>query len=122
MESLRSSGDYKDLLSLLNAEQARYLIIGGFALAHHGRPRYTKDLDIWIDANGDNPTRVYRALARFGAPLESVSEDDLKDPETILQIGVEPVRVDLLSDIPGVRFDECWQRKEAGYYGRFPSS
>jgi len=62
MESLRSSGDFRELLSLFNAEGVRYLIIGGFALAHYGRPRYTKDLDIWVDPADENPSRVFQAL------------------------------------------------------------
>jgi hypothetical protein len=120
MESLRSSGDFKELLSLLNDEGVSYLIVGGFALAHYGRPRYTKDLDVWIDAQSDNASRVFKALARFGAPLDRVTVDDLRDPESMLQIGVEPVRVDILSGISGVTFADAWERREPSNYGDVP--
>jgi hypothetical protein len=117
MESLRSSGDFRELLSLFNEEGVRYLIVGGFALAHYGRPRYTKGLDVWIDRTGDNPDRVFRALGRFGAPLDDVRVDDFADPEIVFQIGVEPLRIDILSDISGIEFVEAWGRREPSAYG-----
>jgi hypothetical protein len=120
MESLRSSADFKELLSLFNEESVRYLIVGGFALAAYGRPRYTKDLDVWIDPAGDNPARVYRALARFGAPLGDITAADLGDSDAVVQLGVEPIRIDILSDISGVRFDEAWPRRQASNYGDVP--
>jgi predicted nucleotidyltransferase len=120
MESLRSSDDFRDLLSLFNEEGVRYLIVGGFALAHYGRPRYTKDLDLWIDARDDNPARALRALSRFGAPLEHITVDDLTDPECIFQVGVEPIRVDILSAISGVQFGDAWARREQSSYGTVP--
>lgn len=116
MESLRSSGDFKELLSLFNDEGVRYLIVGAFALAYFGRPRYTKDLDIWVDPAGDNPKRVFRALGRFGAPLESVTVEDFGDEDTIFQIGVEPVRIDILPGISGVAFDAAWLRRVRAQY------
>lgn len=116
MESLRSSGDFKELLSLFNEERVRYLIVGAFALAYFGRPRYTKDLDIWVDPAGDNPTRVFRALATFGAPLESVTVEDFGDEDTVFQIGVEPLRIDILAGISGVAFGAAWSRRVAGEY------
>lgn len=120
MESLRSSGDFRELLSLFNDEAVRYLIVGGFALAHYGRPRYTKDLDIWVDCSDGNAERVYRALGRFGAPLESVTVEDFTDPEVIFQIGVEPLRIDILPGISGVEFSEAWRRREPSTYGDVP--
>lgn len=120
MESLRSSGDFRELLSLFNAENVRYLIVGGFALAHYGQPRYTKDLDIWVDRTGDNPGRVFRALARFGAPLGDVKVDDFADPEIVFQVGVEPLRIDILPDISGIEFSDAWNRREPSTYGDVP--
>jgi hypothetical protein len=120
MESLRSSDDFRDLLSLFNDEGVRYLIVGGFALAYHGRPRYTKDLDVWIDPLADNPARAFKALARFGAALDRVTVDDLRDPECVFQVGVEPIRVDILSAISGVRFEDAWDRREQSTYGNVP--
>jgi len=116
MESLRNSGDFRELLSRLNGEGARYLVVGGFALAHYGRPRYTKDLDVWIDPCGDNPERVFRALATFGAPLEQLSVDDLRDPDVVFQIGVEPIRIDILSSVTGLDFKDAWENREPSSY------
>jgi hypothetical protein len=120
MESLRSSGDFRELLSLFNDEGVRYLIVGAFALAYFGRPRYTKDLDIWIDPADENPERVFRALARFGAPLESVSAEDFRDEETVFQIGVEPVRIDILAGVSGVAFESAWPRRIQATYVDVP--
>src|SRR5579872_5468196 len=120
MESLRSSGDFKELLSLFNDEGVRYLIVGAFALAHFGRPRYTKDLDVWVDPNGDNPARVFRSLAKFGAPLAGVSVDDFADEDAVFQIGIEPLRIDILVGISGVTFGNAWPRRVTSEYGGIP--
>jgi hypothetical protein len=120
MESLRNSADFRELLSSLNAEDASYLIIGGFALAHYGRARYTKDLDVWIDRGGNNPERVFRALAKFGAPLADITVADFRDPDCVIQVGVEPIRVDILSDISGVTFAEAWKNRQPSSYGDVP--
>jgi hypothetical protein len=76
--------------------------------------------DIWIDPARDNPESVFRALARFGAALDDVSSDDFRDPDCVFQLGVEPIRVDLLCDIDGVAFDEIWPRRLASHYGSIP--
>jgi hypothetical protein len=120
MESLRSSGDFRELLSLFNAEAVRYLVVGGFALAHYGRPRYTKDLDIWVDRTEENARKIFRALARFGAPLEKLTYRDFAEPDVVLQIGMEPIRVDLLTDISGIDFANAWDRREISKYGDVP--
>jgi len=120
MESLRSSGDFRELLSLFNAEKVRYLIVGGFALAHYGRPRYTKDLDIWVDRSEENARRVFLALTKFGAPVENLSYRDFIEPEVVFQVGVEPLRIDLLTDITGVQFEGAWSRRESSMYGSVP--
>lgn len=120
MESLRSSSDFRELLSLFNAEEVRYLIVGGFALAHYGQPRYTKDLDIWIDRGEHNARKVFRALAQFGAPLDKLSDRDFAEPDIVFQIGVEPLRIDILTDISGVEFAEAWDRREKSTYGDTP--
>ena len=100
--------DFRDILSALSAEGAEFLIVGAYALAAHGMPRATKALDIWVGRSGDNPQRVYRALASFGAPPDQLKPADLARDDTIFQIGVAPNRVDVLTSIGGVDFQEAW--------------
>jgi hypothetical protein len=120
MEYLPISEDFKELLSLFADEKVRYLIIGGYAVTHYGYPRYTKDLDLWIDRTDDNAKRVFRALSRFGAPVQGMSEADFKEAGSVFLFGVEPLRVDILNDIDGVQFDEAWGRKQSTLYGGVP--
>ncbi|HEY5492566.1 MAG TPA: hypothetical protein VIK25_15345 [Gemmatimonadaceae bacterium] len=106
--------DWADFLfALLNAD-ARFLVIGAHALAAHGVPRATQDLDVWVDSTGDNPGRVLRALAAFGAPVASlkVTVADLARPDAVIQIGVPPTRIDLLTSISGVSaFAQAWDAR-----------
>lgn len=117
---MQISSDYVDLLSALNDEGAEYLVVGAYAVAYHARPRYTKDLDLWIRSDRENATRVHRALVRFGAPMEETSVADLTDPASILQIGVEPVRVDILTSLPGLSFEEAWAAGCVAHFGGQP--
>ena len=114
--------DFRDLLRALSDAEARFLIVGAYAVSFHAEPRATGDLDIWIDATPENAERVHRALAAFGAPLTELSVADLTRPETVFQIGVVPRRIDILTSITGVTFAEAWpHRSEARYEGvRFP--
>lgn len=100
--------DFRDMLSEFNAGDVEYLIVGGYAVAHHGYVRATGDLDFWVRRTPENADRVLRALATFGAPAGLVTRDDLLNPEMIAQIGVEPNRIDILSDIDGVDFDDAY--------------
>lgn len=110
--------DFVEMLSALNAAGADYLVVGAHALAAHGVPRATGDLDIWIRATPDNAGRVLEALRSFGAPLFDLSIEDLTRPEVVFQIGVVPVRIDLLTSISGVAFDEGWKgRTQASVEG-----
>jgi hypothetical protein len=106
--------DFVEMLSALNAAGAEYLVVGAHALAAHGVPRATGDLDIWVRSTPDNARRVLDALREFGAPLFDLSIDDLSQPETVFQIGVVPVRIDLLTSISGVDFEEAWARRIPG--------
>jgi hypothetical protein len=92
----------------LNAHAVEYLVVGAHALAAHGQVRATKDLDIWIRPDKANSRRVIEALREFGAPLQDLTEKDLTEPGLIVQIGVAPVRIDLLTAIDGVDFAEAW--------------
>jgi predicted nucleotidyltransferase len=114
------NSDFSDLLRALNDANAKYLIVGGIALAFHDRPRFTKDLDLFIDRSPENAARVYRALAHFGAPLHTLTVEDLQSPELVYQIGVDPVRVDILTDIDGVAFSDAWDHRLSESYGDIP--
>lgn len=100
--------DFLDILSALSAEKADYLLVGAYALAVHGYPRATGDLDVWVRPSPENAERVWRALLVFGAPLLDLTPDDLARPETVFEIGVAPQRIDILAGIDGLTFDEGW--------------
>jgi hypothetical protein len=105
------SPDFRDLLCELCAAEARFLIVGGYAVALHGRPRATNDLDVWVEASVDNAPRVLRALRAFGAPLHGLTERDLETPDVGLQIGVPPQRIDVLTRVSGIVFEDAWPNR-----------
>jgi hypothetical protein len=100
--------DFVDLLRAFGAHDVRFLIVGAYALALHGRPRATGDLDVWIDATRDNASRVMAALAEFGAPMDVIDESDFSRPGVVYQIGVAPGRIDILTQLTGLTFEEAW--------------
>ncbi|HEY7558050.1 MAG TPA: hypothetical protein VIH18_24870 [Candidatus Binatia bacterium] len=100
--------DFRDLLAEFNARQVEFLLVGAHALAAHGHVRATQDLDVWVRPSLENATRVIEALRSFGAPLHDLTEKDLSTRGLIFQIGVEPIRIDVLTVIDGVQFDEAW--------------
>src|SRR5438128_4264223 len=106
--------DFIDLLRTFADAEVRFLVVGAYALALHGRPRATGDLDVWVEATPDNARRVLRALAEFGAPLNDVSEADLATPGVVYQIGVQPGRIDILTDLTGITFAEAWLDRAHG--------
>lgn len=110
---MAESPHYKELLQLLNEFEVEYLIVGGFAVMKYGEPRYTKDLDVWVHNSAQNAARVVEALRRFGAPLEhdGITRETFAGKQIVYQIGVAPVRIDILSQITGVDFKDAWQRK-----------
>lgn len=112
--------DFRDLFAALNAAGAKYLLVGGYALAFHGHPRFTKDLDVWVEASDENAGRVHHALADFGAPLHELSREDLTRSGIVFQIGVPPNRIDILTSIDGVRFEDAWPERETTGYGETP--
>ena len=105
--------DFRDLLAALVASGARFLVVGAYAMAVHGVPRATGDLDVWIAADPDNADRVWAALARFGAPLAAmgVTRVDLLRPDQVVQIGLPPRRIDVLTGVTGLTFDEAWKNR-----------
>ena len=103
--------DFRDILSCLKSEEVEFLIVGAYALATHGFPRATGDIDVWVRNTPDNAGKTFRALRKFGAPLLDLSEDDFTSPDMILQIGVEPCRIDLMTGIDGIGFDQGWRNR-----------
>ncbi|MBA3397060.1 MAG: hypothetical protein H0T89_30805 [Deltaproteobacteria bacterium] len=102
---------FSEILSELSAAGVEYIVVGAFAVAAHGNPRATGDIDIWVRPTRENAARVLSALRAFGAPLFDLSIDDLVDEQTVFQIGVAPVRIDILTGIDGVSFDQAWPRR-----------
>jgi predicted nucleotidyltransferase len=114
------NSDFEDLLSILNDEGVKYLVVGGYAVIAYTEPRYTKDIDLWISADPANARRIFRALARFGAPLHEVTVKDFATPGLVFQIGVAPVRVDVLMSLTGVDFAACWKSRTRLRVGGVP--
>lgn len=103
--------DFRDMLSCLKSEEVEFVVVGAYALAAHGFPRATGDIDIWVRNSPANSHKVLRALVQFGAPLSDLSEKDLTSPDMVVQIGIEPCRIDLMTGIDGVEFDDAWKNK-----------
>jgi hypothetical protein len=103
---------YRDILAELSAAEAEYLLIGAFAVATYVEPRTTGDIDLWVRPGPENAARVWRALAAFGAPISMLTPEELAKPGFFFQIGVAPVRIDLLTAIDGVTFEEAWAERE----------
>jgi hypothetical protein len=105
------NSDFSDLLRIFNVNHVKYLVIGGYAVVQYAEPRFTKDLDVWISTDIANAEAVFKSLREFGAPLEELSVKDFSEEGYFFQMGIPPVRVDILMGIPGAHFDECWQRR-----------
>jgi predicted nucleotidyltransferase len=103
--------DFKEFAELLNSNGVEYLIVGGYALAAYGHPRYTGDLDFWIGCDPGNATRVLKALEQFGFGSLGIAQTDLTTPERVIQLGFPPHRIDLLTSIDGVDFGPAYARK-----------
>jgi hypothetical protein len=99
--------DFRDILSAFCEEKVEFMLVGAYAVAAHGVPRATGDIDLWIRNSSENAERVWRALKKFGAPLSDLTKDDLTSPGTVIQLGVTPRRIDILTQITGVGFAEA---------------
>ena len=106
--------DYKDLLSAFNAHGVRYLIVGAYAVIFHAQPRFTKDIDLFIQADPANAQAIYAALAAFGAPLEGIRPKDFAERGSFFRFGRDPHGFDIHPEIPGVDFDAAWKRRVEG--------
>ena len=113
---------YKELLQLLNEFEVEYLIVGGFAVMKYGEPRYTKDLDVWVNNSSQNSDRVVAALKKFGAPLDhdGISAETFTEKQVVYQIGIAPVRIDILTGITGVEFSNAWKKRVASTFFGVP--
>ena len=114
------SQDFKELLSVLEKHEVRYLVIGGYAVMLYSEPRWTKDLDLWIATDATNARAVFDALKEFGAPLAGLSSEDFSEPGYFYQMGNPPLRVDVMMEIPGGEFTEAWNRRNTISIGGAP--
>jgi predicted nucleotidyltransferase len=104
--------DYKEMLQSLKDNEVEFLIVGAYAMAAHGYPRATGDIDLWVLASRDNAARVYKALKEFGAPLSEIDDTTFAQKDVIFQIGVAPRRIDIITAISGVEFQPAYSRRK----------
>jgi hypothetical protein len=109
--------DYEELLGLFNQNDVKYCIIGAFALAHHAKPRYTKDLDLLIEPSVGNAEKILDALEAFGFGALDLKVEDFLEPGHIIQLGYEPIRIDILTSVEGIDFHQIWKNRSIGIYG-----
>jgi len=117
---MEAQKDFKELLALFNDHRVSYLIVGGYALAFHGAPRFTGDLDIFIKPDHENASRIVAALEAFGFASLGLTESDFEQPDQVIQLGVAPVRIDLITTITGVSWDDAFAGKVVSSYGDVP--
>jgi hypothetical protein len=107
-----TSSDFRELLNLFGKHKIRYLVVGAYAVMKFSEPRFTKDLDLWIATDPENANSVYLALKEFGAPLANLTAEDFTHPDYFYQMGIPPLRVDIMMSIPGVDFEDAWKNRE----------
>jgi hypothetical protein len=115
---MKVEADYEELLKLFNKHKVKYCIVGAFAIGFYGRPRYTKDLDILVEASVENGNNILKALKDFGFGSLKLSADDFSQKKEVIQLGYEPMRIDLLTSIEGCAFANVWKHKKQGRFGR----
>jgi hypothetical protein len=113
--------DFRDLLSAFNAAEVRYLVVGAYAVGVHGHPRATKDLDVWVEASAENASRIITALRAFGAPMGNLSQADFESVGTGFMMGLPPRRIDVLTQISGVRFEDASPRAVTARFDGVPT-
>ena len=109
--------DLKEFVELLNGHDVRFLIVGAFAVAYHGYPRYTSDIDIFVDKSAENAELLLKAIREFGFGDIGLSKEDLMQKDQVIQLGVAPNRIDMMTSISGVNFEEAWSSREFGELG-----
>ena len=114
------SPDYENLFKLPNERRIKYLVVGAYAVMYYSAPRFTKDIDIWISSEVNEPERILKVIRKFGAPVKNLSPQDFLNKRMILQIGVSPIRIDILLELPGVSFSSAWKNRKRSKYGKTP--
>ncbi len=109
--------DFRELLELFNKHNVEYMIVGGYALAFHGAPRYTGDIDIFVKPDSENAQQILIALEEFGFGSVGIEQEDLENPNKVIQLGYPPVRIDIITSISGVSWDEACKERIEGEYG-----
>lgn len=117
---MRVEKDFKEFIELLNSNEVKYLVVGGFAFAFHAKPRFTKDIDIFVEVSEENSIKIINALCQFGFGEMDLEKGDFLEPEQIIQFGNPPMRIDILTTISGVNFETAWENKLHGKYGDVP--
>ncbi|MBN2400103.1 MAG: nucleotidyl transferase AbiEii/AbiGii toxin family protein [Candidatus Aminicenantes bacterium] len=118
---MRIEEDFKEFIELLNKNSVRYLIVGGYAFAFHAEPRFTKDIDFFVEGSEENAERLLNALAGFGFKNIGLVKDDFIKSGDIVQLGVPPVRIDLMNSVSGLDFCTAWENRVTGSYGDIPA-
>ena len=118
---MRIEKDFKEFIELLNKNSVHYLIVGGYAFSFHAEPRFTKDIDFFVEGSEENAERVLNALAGFGFKNIGLVKDDFIKSENIVQLGVPPVRIDLMTSVTGLDFTAAWENRVTGSYGDTPA-
>ena len=118
MARIKLAADFRDFLSLCLSHEVRFMVIGGYAVVHYSRPRYTGDLDLWIDSSPENAERVVAVLRDFGLHGPDVNTSMITDQKQIIRMGFEPMRLELFTRIPGLDFSDCYDRREVAGIGK----
>ena len=108
--------DFKELIELFNAHKVEYVIVGGYALAFHGSPRYTGDIDILVKPDEENAKKIFRVLVKFGFGSLDLKQEDFTKPEYVIQLGISPVRIDIITSLTGVTWQDVFGGKEKARY------
>jgi len=114
---MKKEKDFEELLRLFNKNKVRYCVVGAYAVAFYAKPRYTKDIDILVEASLENSKRIVKSLNEFGFMSLNLSEKDFSQKGRIVQLGYEPVRIDVITSLQGVAFKKIWENKAVGVYG-----
>jgi len=122
MVTIRLPPDFKEFLQLLNDQHVEYLLVGGYAVGYHGYPRATVDMDIWIGKGAPTAAKMVEVLREFGFDVPNLSADLFLKDDQIVRMGVPPIRLEIFTSIPGVRFEECYAERILGEIDGVPVS